>query len=275
MFGAPGRVGAVGRLGLAAGQATGFDMRSFFAGSEPGLIYDIQNISSLRQDLAGTVPAAVGSSVALITDLSGRGNHARMTTAINRPILRQDANGFYFLQPNGTSSWMVTDPINFTGTDKVTVFAGIRKANDSGTGIVAELGPSVATNPGGFALVASAGDPPRTSYGFRSIGSSALLPAANTPMSYPAGTKHVVTGVGDIANDICRISVNNDAATTVNTDQGSGSYGNSPVYLFSRGGTSVFSNADMYYLAIRGALCDATQTANARASIARKMGVTL
>lgn len=269
----PGCIGSVGRLGLSPWKAIGFDMRSFFSGGEQGLVYDIQDIDGLKQNQAGTVSVAVGDPVAFITDQSGRGNHARMTTAINRPILRQDANGHYFLQPNGTSSWMVTDPINFTGTNKVTVFAGVRKISDAVVGMICELSSDTPSNSGSFALVASGTGPP--TYGFRSRGSELATAAANTPYSYPAGTKHVVTGVGDIANDVCRISVNNDAATTVSTDQGSGNYGTYPLHLFSRGGSSVFTSAELYYLVVRGSLCDAVQTANARALIASKMGVTL
>lgn len=56
------------------------------------------------QDSAGTTPVtAAGDPVGLWQDKSGNGHHLVQTTDANRPILRQDAQGVWYLEGNGTS----------------------------------------------------------------------------------------------------------------------------------------------------------------------------
>lgn len=88
------------------------DARTFtpavlFASSEQGFWFDPSDLSSMFQDTAGTIPVtAAGQQVARINDKSGRGNYATQATAANRPILRQDAGGRYYLEFNGTSHFL-------------------------------------------------------------------------------------------------------------------------------------------------------------------------
>ena len=66
-------------------------MEKLFANGEQGFFYDPNDLSTMYQDAAGTVPVtAVGQAVGLIRDKSGRNNHAYQTTSSARPIL-QDA----------------------------------------------------------------------------------------------------------------------------------------------------------------------------------------
>ncbi|GGW22795.1 hypothetical protein GCM10011452_06870 [Gemmobacter lanyuensis] len=60
---------------------------TIFAGRQ-GIWLDPSDFGSMFQDVAGAVPVtAVGQSVALIRDKSGRGNHATQATASRRPVL--------------------------------------------------------------------------------------------------------------------------------------------------------------------------------------------
>ena len=64
-----------------------------FASGEQGLVYDIDNISTLFQDSAFTVPVtAVEQPVGGMLDLSGRGNHAFMATTTKRSIYSRRVN---------------------------------------------------------------------------------------------------------------------------------------------------------------------------------------
>jgi len=72
-----------------------------FALGEEGGWFDPSDLSTLWQDTAGTTPAVVGDPVGRIDDKSGRGNNAIQATAGNRPILRQDGDGAYYLEFDG------------------------------------------------------------------------------------------------------------------------------------------------------------------------------
>lgn len=82
-----------------------FDPLSLYEGVVGGSLLDIQNTGTLWADDAGTVPASVGGTVALISDRTGNGVHACQTNASLRPYLRQDAGGKYYLEGDG-ARWM-------------------------------------------------------------------------------------------------------------------------------------------------------------------------
>jgi hypothetical protein len=75
-------------------------LAAMYAAGAQGVWADVSDLSTLFQDNADTVPAAVGQPVRRIRDKSGRGNHL---TAANPAILRQDAGGRYYLEGNGTN----------------------------------------------------------------------------------------------------------------------------------------------------------------------------
>lgn len=59
-----------------------FSPASLFGASDKGFYYDFTNMSSLRQDAAGTVPVtAAGQTVGFALDQSGKGNNASTPTA--------------------------------------------------------------------------------------------------------------------------------------------------------------------------------------------------
>ena len=64
-------------------------IQSLFSNGEQGFFYDPNDLSTMYQDSAGTVPVTgVGQPVELMKDKSERGNHAYQTTSLARPILR-------------------------------------------------------------------------------------------------------------------------------------------------------------------------------------------
>lgn len=101
-----------------------------FADGTQGLLLDPADLSSMFQDAAGTTPVtAAGQPVGLIRDKSGRGNHLSQATSSAKPILRQEANGRYYLEPDGIddllSATFAIAPGNctliFAGPDECTV----------------------------------------------------------------------------------------------------------------------------------------------------------
>ena len=235
----------------------GFNPRSLFYAGEQGIWLDPADFSTLFQDAAGTTPVtAVGQPVGKILDKSGRGNHATQSTGASRPTLQQDSNGLYYLSFDGTDDGMATPSINFTGTDKMTVWAGVRKLSDAAAGMVCELS-TTSTNNGSFYLAAPV--TANANYGFHSKGTNPQ--PAQTGNSFASPHTSVTTGIGDISGDISSIRVNGTTITTSKLDQGTGNYGNYPLYIGRRGGTSLPFNGRIYQLIVRGAESNAGQIA--------------
>jgi hypothetical protein len=168
-----------------------------------------------------------------------------------------DTVGFpLYLRADGVDDGMVTNSIDFTGTDKMTVVAGVRKLSDAARGVFAELGNgSVNTNQWVLnAPTAALGD-----FGWSSAGTA----AANAVSAVAAPATRVATGIGDISGDSSILRLNGAQAASSAADQGTGNYGNHPLYLFRRGGTTLPFNGRCYGLIVRGAQSTDAQIAQA------------
>lgn len=241
---------------------------TLFRNSEKGVWYDPSDFSTMFQDAAGTTPVtATGQPVGLIRDKSGRGNHASQTTAASRPVLQVE-NGKYYLTFDGVDDWLQTANIDFSATDKMTVVAGVRKLSDAAIGCVAELSADAGPNAGTWFLLAPR-DGSVGNYGFRSAGSLVVDINAAT---FAAPVTSVLSCSGNIAGDLATIRVNGGAAATNAADQGAGNYGNYPLYIGRRGGTSLPFNGRLYSLIVRGALSDTNQITQAESYVNLKTG---
>jgi hypothetical protein len=136
---------------------------------------------------------------------------------------------------NGTSHFMQTGTIT-PGTDKVQVFAGVRKLSDAANGMLIELG---AYSLNSFRLEC----PPSTldgRYRFSSYGS--LGSFATTPANYASPHTDVLAAASSISDDYNVLRVNGATAATSSSDQGTGNYLAYPLYFGARAGTSLFFN---------------------------------
>lgn len=272
----PGNIGHIGRLGLVAAMRNAFSPLSLFAAGEQGFWYDPSDLSTLFQDAAGTVPVtAVEQRVGLMLDKSGRGNHATQSTDAARRILRVDANGKYYLAHTGTNTWMQTGSINMTGTDKMSVFAGVKKLSNT-AGMLYEQSASVNSPPNTGSSYFLVGIDTGNGYHAICRGSSAIntnQAARSTTFTFP--DLALLSSTHDISGDLSTIRRNGVAGTSGSADKGTGNFGNYPFYLFRRAGTSFQFDGDFYGLIIRGAMSNATQIANTEQWMAAKTGVTL
>jgi hypothetical protein len=164
-----------------------------------------------------------------------------------------DSTGFpVYIKPNGSNQFMQTNSINFTATDKMTVWQGVRKLSDAYMGIVG-LSADTATNAGSFELASFSGS---FSYLWDSKGT--VSARANTS-GYAAPITNVVTCLGDISGDRATLRVNGTQVAQSTADQGTGNYGTYPAYFYSRAGTSLFFNGNDYGSIARGAASTAAQ----------------
>lgn len=246
-----------------------FNPLSLFAAGEQGVWYDPSDFSTLFQDAAGTIPVtAAGQPVGMMRDKSGRGNHATQATPTSRPTL-QTAGGKWFLAFDGVDDWLSTAAINFSATDKMTAWIGIRKLVDAATAIPLELSTNLNFNNGAFYFTAP--NAASQSYAFSSKGSSpASAIYTNTIVAAPNSS--VLTGLGDIAADSSILRVNGVQVASNIADQGTGTYGTWSLYLGRRGGASLPFNGNLYSVIVRGAASSIQQITNTENYTNSKIG---
>lgn len=211
------------------------------------------------------------------------GNHALQPTAASRPILRQNATtGAYYLETDGVDDWMSTSAIDFTATDKVSVFAGVRKLSDAAGGVVCELSINYGSNTG-FLLAAPSGvvaekdillgssGAPGTYKFYRATGLDA-------PKNFVV-SGGITTNAVSVAAAIPTFRIDGTTpASLVSSGPGTTTapyFGNYPLYLFRRGGATLPFNGHFYGLTIVGRLCTAAEINNMERLLARNVGVQL
>jgi hypothetical protein len=245
-------------------------IKKLFSNNEQGFFYDPNDLSTMYQDAAGTVPVTdVGQSVGLIRDKSGRNNHAYPTTSASRPILRKNSvTGANYLEFDGSDDFLQTNNIDFTATDKVSLFAGARKLSDAAIGaIMSSRGGN-----GSFEMYqpSAVGN---SDYVLSTSGSTGSKFITATP--YVAPNSSVLTAKADIGLDLRSFSVSGKVFTGVAEDLGTGNYGNYPLYIGRRGGTSLPFNGHIYSLIGIGRLTTDSETVAIEKELAKRVGVTL
>jgi len=181
-----------------------------------------------------------------------------------------DSVGFpSYLKFNGTNSWMSTASIDFSGTDKMTVVAGVRKLSDAASnGTIMELGDTSVATVGEMYLRASSGG--LANYQAVFYGSSSS--ATQTPVIAAPNTS-VISMLTDLGGNTFALYVNGGrtAANGISQTLG-GTFQAVPVYIGARAGPSLFFNGQMYGMVIRGALSSDAQITSAETYVNSKTG---
>ena len=82
----------------------------------------------------------------------------------------------------------------------------------------------------------------------------------------------VVTGLGDISGDSCALRINGTQIVTSSTNQGTGNFGNYPLYIGRRANTSVPFNGRIYQMVVCGKTLSASELASTEAYVNTKTG---
>lgn len=204
------------------------------------------------------------------------GNHAFQTTSTSRPVLKQDAGGQYYLKFDGVDDGMVTNSIDFTATDKMTVFAGVRTLASS-VGILAELSANISSFQGTFFLST-------LDTGGADGAALKLNDAPTSFVGYTPSTRPV-TYVASIAFDSStntysdQIKYRANTVPIVGTDvtpaSGPRNFTSAPLYIGRRGGTTLPFNGHIYGLIVRGAATTDAKITQTEKWLAKKTGVAL
>lgn len=210
--------------------------------------------------LTVTVTGTVNNADIRPTNQIGTGlpSYQRVTTSTD-----YDTVGFpVYIQGNGSSQFMLTSAIDFSGTDKMTVWSAVRKLSDAAQGTVMELGTdSTSTSNGAFALFAPASA--AANYGFQLRGTAYTQYRATT---FTAPVSNVLSVLYDIAGAL----IANEVFPRVNAavpsladvggaSAGTGNFGNHALYILSRAGSSLWFGGYFYGAIIRGAASNEAQ----------------
>lgn len=207
------------------------------------------------------------------------GNHAYQTVSAARPILQRNATtGAYYLAFDGADDFLQTNNIDFTATDKVSLFAGLYTSNP-GVQFIMETSANYSANVGAFELTISE---------VTSGGYTLAYRAANNTNQYssqpikPIPRSSVIAGKIDMSKRVIGaeggVLLRENAISTGKGYTGSyigGALGNYPLYIGRRGGAIYAFNGHLYSLIGIGRLTSDSETKALEKSIAKNTGVTL
>jgi len=194
--------------------------------------------------------------------------------ALNQPAYQRvntstdyDTVGFKpYLTFNGTNQWLQTNSIDFTYTDKMFVSAGVRYQNLAATSVAAELSASLSANNGTFIIYGE--NTSTAKFASKGTFSSGFISSAT--LSAPITI--VQSGLGNISGDQAILRINGDQAAISTADQGTGNYGNYPLYIGARAGSSLWFNGRLYGLVVTGKQASAAEITSTETYINQKTG---
>lgn len=223
-------------------------IQSLFAAGEKGVWYDPSDLSTLFSDSDGTIPATVNGTVGKMLDKSGNGYHMIQTDATKRPTLKY-VDGTYYLLPDGSNDFMSCANVDLSGTNKLTIVAGLKKTSDAATQWPIEFGTQSTSVNGSFGIAT-----PLNAGVNRFV---ALYKGNSTNQSvygtYAAPSNKILTIQCNIGTPIINLRINQVSIQTNTTSTGSGNFAKQALYLFMRSGTLFPFSGNFYGLIVRGA----------------------
>jgi hypothetical protein len=244
-----------------------FSPASLFSNGEEGVWYDPSDLSTMFQNSDGTTAVAVGDPVGYIADKSGNGNHAIQATSAKRPTLRE-SGGLYYLEFSGAQGLRTGSNIDFTATDTMSVFVGVKKDNDN-TANMLEHSANIGTTNGTFRVHSGAGGL------YRNQSKGDVLSNANNSDNAAPST-NVLTGQSKISTDSNVLRIDGVEAATSTTNQGVGNYISDQLNIGSRNdGGSAQLTGRIYSMIVRNVLSSDAEIDSTEAYVASKTGVSL
>ena len=184
-----------------------------------------------------------------------------------------DSSGFpRYLKFDGIDDGMYTPAnLNLSGTAQATVFAGVRKLDNTNALQLVELSTAVGSNVGAFSMPTN--DIGAGRWATYLSSSTGLVSASAAGTTAPITT--VNAGLYDIAlsADEARLRINGtQVATSGASSAGTGNFGTYPLFIGSRNNTTLFFNGYIYSLIVVGAASTAAQISSTESWINVKEG---
>lgn len=189
-------------------------------------------------------------------------------------IVVKEVKNYYtdcnYLEFDGIDDFLVSTSINLSTIDKLSLFTGIRKSSDAATGTVFEFSTNKNTNNGVFSLFAPL-DIGVTQIAYTSKGTIERA-AVNNNIVAPASS--VISIQSSISGNISSLKINGSTVSNIG-GQGTGNYGNFPLYIGIRSGSALPFNGRIYSLIGVSRLTTASENSVIEKAIALKLGITL
>lgn len=173
-----------------------------------------------------------------------------------------------YLEFDGVDDFLQTNAIDFTATDAISLFTAVSISNFKFSP-VCELSSDPNLNNGTFALSFDNG---ANTASMRSRGTSLLRDAAAV---LATRVTTVLSGKASISIDSSLLRKNAIQVALNSNDQGSGNYGNYPLFIARRGGVSPPFDGNIYGLIGISRLTTDAETLALEKAIAKQTGVTL
>jgi len=174
-----------------------------------------------------------------------------------------DTTGFpLYLRFDGVDDWLQTASIDFSGTNKTTLAFSARKHADASAGELLGFSATPSLSAGGFGVLAPPSPTPRVEVSVCGATNGYAHVSSTAPETgvYVAGLNLSVAGVAD-----GKVVVRKNGAAVIplqiGPGTGTGNFGNYPLHIGRRGGTSLSFNGRLYSLLVRGAITPDAQIA--------------
>lgn len=238
-----------------------------FAASEVGVWYDPSDLTTMWTDVARTTQVTTdGDLVACIDDKSGNGFHATQSSSGNRPAYKT-SGGLHWLAFDGTDDSLSTSAVDFSGTDKITAFLGLRKLSGASEKTFLEHGVP-GTHSNANTILAAPGN---SGDGYADFASS-LRPyggnkaAGSSPITVVATiTQDAASGGTGTDNVRIRLNGSLQAKDAYFSGSSTAALGNYSLYIGRRNNASLPFDGRMYGLILRGAVSTSDEITAAEA----------
>lgn len=181
-----------------------------------------------------------------------------------------------YLQFDGVDDFLQTANIDFTATDKVSLFAGVRKLSDVNTALVVESSVKVDLNAGAFNLAAPSSTGLNKFSSDLSYGTN-YLRAENTETKYSAPISAVLTSHLQRTATLksVKLRINGVLGAQIQQAPSGSGMGNYPLFIGRRGGAELPFTGNIYSLIGISRLTTDAETLALEKAIAKATGVTL
>lgn len=170
-----------------------------------------------------------------------------------------DSVGFpYYIKTDGVDDFLTVSAINFSGTNKMSAFAGARKTSANTISCLLELTADFAATNGGFGIFA----PNNTNQYETESRGTAYQVAGTTSSAYASPVTNVIGGLGDISAPSITLRLNGSQISTNTSSQGTGNYASAAFFMFRRNGANYAFGGRAYGIIVRGASSTSTEISN-------------
>jgi len=190
---------------------------------------------------AGTLTLTVTGSV-LTADLRPANQAVGLLPQYQAVVTASNYDSVGFpagLRWNGSNSWMQNASTDFSGTNKVSVFVGVRKLAASGYQQAISLSVNDDANPGTFGIYT-----PASGANYAAYLQGATSQIAQTATTFTAPITNTLSVALDLGASSIATKVNGATPSIANggSGTGGGNFGNYPAYFGARAGSSLFFN---------------------------------